>query len=587
MAYFVLRNQKNSSVYKSSKSLGWAALMILFFQNCAPGFDAQISKPLSDSPASAADLSSNTNAPTTTTTDTDLLPTVPTTSSPSSNSSISSSISTIHITASSGSTSGSASPSSSSVSNPTASGICSGGFHLVSGSCISNQKTCTLNSQLGMQFWNSGSWGACTVCGESMTPLFSTCENHIGLLTSFQSFFKSCWKDGLFSCPITTAMVYIGMPNKSVGNYRTEFLYPITFSGTSSIQWTTSDIRLTGKGSFGCKIKIVDTAEREKKTISISGCQGTGSLDLEILEGVASDSQSQKSPRVSSAQSLMINNNRPKVSISKIMDNEYSTPSGAKKFDFYFPSDYQKHSDIPTVIYMHGGAWMSGDKSLDSGLAENMAEMGFFVVNTNYSLATGPSKPYPQDATSNFAQTSGLDDINYLLGHLRNELPKFNGSLSKISIMGISAGGHMALQQSSRSDNSTTFLCTISIAGPTDLNSLHQNSHYAYSKYLVNAVFGKNPSDLNRLSPAKNVSQFKTQKLFIVHQIQDNLVPIDQALRLEANVRSQRPDIHLSSLFFNHSNSQPLFNPSPEQATHVNGPDIPLSYLTYIDTECR
>lgn len=70
-------------------------------------------------------------------------------------------------------------------------------------------------------------------------------------------------------------------------------------------------------------------------------------------------------------------------------DISYSTkPTGTKdaerELDIYFPLTGAETS--PVLLFVHGGAWRTGDKAEHSWLAENLAKQGFTVAVNNYRL---------------------------------------------------------------------------------------------------------------------------------------------------------------------------------------------------------
>ena len=115
--------------------------------------------------------------------------------------------------------------------------------------------------------------------------------------------------------------------------------------------------------------------------------------------------------------------------------------------------------------------------------------------------------------------------------------------------------------------NTLNFNCVISMAGPTTLTKTYVN--YPVTNYIITKVFGNNNSYLQSLSPSLTISSFKGNKLILIHQVQDNLVPIDQVLELMSQVKSLRPGLDVTLNLHNDTNSSPLLNPQPVEVTHV------------------
>lgn len=57
------------------------------------------------------------------------------------------------------------------------------------------------------------------------------------------------------------------------------------------------------------------------------------------------------------------------------------------QFDWHCPArvaEKIQNATAPTVFYIHGGAWSSGDKKLYSRLSKDIAEQGYTVINLNF-----------------------------------------------------------------------------------------------------------------------------------------------------------------------------------------------------------
>ena len=224
---------------------------------------------------------------------------------------------------------------------------------------------------------------------------------------------------------------------------------------------------------------------------------------------------------------------------------------------------------------------------MDSALGERIAKLRFFVINAKYALAAPPTTAYPTVSPPAAVYTLGPDDINELVTFVKTAILPYGGDISKITIAGGSAGGHLALLQATRLDNTTEFQCVISASGPTDLVSIFQNQNYPVSSYLVGSTFVNILESLVKYSPVKQISNLKTKKLLLAHQNQDNLVPIDQALRLAAKTVTMKPSVNLTKFFLNDINSLPLLNPTPTRLTHLATEDYVNGMLAYINQDCR
>ncbi|WP_415062531.1 alpha/beta hydrolase [Bdellovibrio sp.] len=472
------------------------------------------------------------------------------------------------------------------LSNQTQKNSCESGQHTENNRCVANTKACFKDNAIGTQTWTGSRWGSCLVCGESFTPLFNTCVPTYDLVNNYVSFLTSCWKDGIFICEIPKSNVYIGIPNRHSGDSLVEFKFPINFTGTSAITLESKHVMLYGPGATGCR-KGVSGSSSTQRIVTISHCTGTGPLQISITMGSARGLLNESLPPSSRSSAIMITNRLPNQQFSIAKDLDYPGKNGNVKFDLLYPTDYASKKNIPVVIWLHGGGWAGGNKDLDSATAEKMARLGFFVINANYTLAPSPAGVFPQTLAPASSYRIGSDDVNALVSFVKTAIVQFNGDPNKISIAGGSAGGHLALVQASRPDTPVKLKCAISLFGPTDLVSAAKNTSYPPTQYIVKSIFGFDEGTQMGASPAHQVANLNTEKVLIAHQIFDNLVPIDQALRMAANIRALKPKVLLTEFYLNSPTQQPLMNPRPEQLTHLGNEETTDGMLAYLYQECR
>ncbi|KXS18165.1 alpha/beta-hydrolase [Gonapodya prolifera JEL478] len=90
----------------------------------------------------------------------------------------------------------------------------------------------------------------------------------------------------------------------------------------------------------------------------------------------------------------------------------------------------------PVLIYVHGGAWLFGDKNFPtSTVVTNMVRSGWVVVNMNYRLSRGSSPAIFPDH---------IVDVKRAIRWVRFNIEKYGGDPRFIAISGGSAGGHLA-----------------------------------------------------------------------------------------------------------------------------------------------
>lgn len=89
-----------------------------------------------------------------------------------------------------------------------------------------------------------------------------------------------------------------------------------------------------------------------------------------------------------------------------------------------------KGEQPPTIIYSHGSAWYFSDKRKHEHKISPFLQMGYNVVNLNYSIKQGVPK--------------ATKDIRKALLYLLKNNERFNLDLGNIFLAGSSAGAHMS-----------------------------------------------------------------------------------------------------------------------------------------------
>lgn len=97
--------------------------------------------------------------------------------------------------------------------------------------------------------------------------------------------------------------------------------------------------------------------------------------------------------------------------------------------DIYIPRGVENY---PVLIFMHGGAWMVGDKAGTALVGMIFAHHGIGVVNVNYRM-------YPQVQYPGFSK-----DVARALRWTVDHIDNYGGNPNNIFVAGHSAGGHLA-----------------------------------------------------------------------------------------------------------------------------------------------
>lgn len=99
------------------------------------------------------------------------------------------------------------------------------------------------------------------------------------------------------------------------------------------------------------------------------------------------------------------------------------------KLDLYVPAG---KANAPVLLFLHGGSWMTGDRTLYTALGDRLARSGIVVAIPSYRLM--PRNPHPaqmEDAAAAF-------DWTY------RHIAEYGGDAKRIYVAGHSSGGHLA-----------------------------------------------------------------------------------------------------------------------------------------------
>lgn len=120
--------------------------------------------------------------------------------------------------------------------------------------------------------------------------------------------------------------------------------------------------------------------------------------------------------------------------VTTISDQQYKPGDKDAKLDVYFPKDTPKNKKLPVIIWTHGGAWISGDKTDAASYFKLLAVEGYTVIAPNYSLA--PDKTYP----------TPVHQLNAAYEYTQDNAERFHADTSNIVLAGDSAGSQLSAQ---------------------------------------------------------------------------------------------------------------------------------------------
>ncbi len=87
---------------------------------------------------------------------------------------------------------------------------------------------------------------------------------------------------------------------------------------------------------------------------------------------------------------------------------------------------------FPTLLDLHGGAWVRKDRSANEPMDRAIAASGVLVVAIDMTLAG--EAPYP----------ASIQDASYGVRWLKSKAPEWHGDATALGVLGSSTGGHIA-----------------------------------------------------------------------------------------------------------------------------------------------
>jgi acetyl esterase/lipase len=109
------------------------------------------------------------------------------------------------------------------------------------------------------------------------------------------------------------------------------------------------------------------------------------------------------------------------------------------KADLFYDKELKKK--LPGVVLVHGGGWRSGDKSMNTPLAQQLASNGFIVMSVEYQMSLEAKYP------------AAVHNIKAAVRWLRSKSLELQVDKYNIAIIGGSAGGQLASLIGATNDN--------------------------------------------------------------------------------------------------------------------------------------
>lgn len=160
-------------------------------------------------------------------------------------------------------------------------------------------------------------------------------------------------------------------------------------------------------------------------------------------------------------------------------------PRPRQKLDIFRPKG-ARDGPLPCLVFLHGGFWQEGDKSLAGYAACTLARMGWAYVSVGYSL------------TPDVSLSALTQEIAAALTHVHQRTDEYGLDRDRIVLAGHSAGAHLAacvLTEAAAPGTSGMVAGAVLISGVFELAPI--------ARSYVNDLARITPQEVQALSPAR------------------------------------------------------------------------------------
>jgi len=212
--------------------------------------------------------------------------------------------------------------------------------------------------------------------------------------------------------------------------------------------------------------------------------------------------------------------------------------------------------DPPMLLFIHGGAWLNGDKNDFHKFGVVWEEQGYAVALVDYRLSSSGNVKHPMH----------IQDVVAAYKWLVANAGKYGYRADRIFIVGHSAGAHIAASLATGDyikDVKPSPIAFVGLEGIYDIPNL--NAKWPrYRSWFLTKAFGDAKN-----WPAASPTRLKpviASPWLVIHSNQDELVDVDQSKDFAAHLKAANVPVDLQiGKFFHHEEvAESLIDPESD-----------------------
>lgn len=270
-------------------------------------------------------------------------------------------------------------------------------------------------------------------------------------------------------------------------------------------------------------------------------------------------------------------------SVKLMADIPYAdTENPAQRLDLLLPAKREEGKALPVIVFIHGGAWQSGDK------LSGRSQVARFVESGDYA---GASVEYRLSGEAQWP--AQIHDCKAAIRWIKAHAKEHGLDAEKIAVWGSSAGGHLVAMLGvsgdvpelegtlgKHADQSSRVTCVADWFGPTNLltmgdfpSKVEHNTPDSPESRLIGGAVQENKDKARNASPMNWVSSGDAP-VFIAHGTADPVVPYNQTEVFEAALKKAGVPVSVQTI---------------EEGGHggFDGPELNARVKAFFDKQLR